>query len=107
ASRDERRISWSGPQNELQRIASDLSRGSFACMLSSNSAHVAESSSRPGPYPCTEKQMTMRKMALDIRPAGAKKSVAVPFINLCVITAADMSKPQRAALLAWHAGSTH
>jgi len=51
--------------------------------------------------------MTMRKMALDIGLADAKKSVAVPFINLCVITAADMSKPQRAALLAWHAGSTH
>ena len=42
--------------------------------------------------------MTMRKMALDIGPAGAKKSVAVPFINLCVITAADMSKPQRGVL---------
>ena len=31
-------------------------------------------------------------LALDIGPSGAKKSVAVPFINLGAVTAADMSK---------------
>jgi len=31
-------------------------------------------------------------LALDIGPAGAKKSVAVPFINVGTVTAADMSK---------------